>query len=806
MTTPQPPKKAKVAKSTLHSYFSHTAPTTSVQAENPVPNEHEESSHVQNQISSSVIEIERDPGKRRKICDWPFQKRDEVRRLYLVAGPYQPKLQLYKGRQYKDKIRRFQPNWFNEFNWLEYSPTTHKAYCFMCFLFCDDVHASNTSALVHIGFDNWKRVHQGKACVFFLHTGTSAYSPHNKCVTCADSLMTPAQHIDKVIERVSKEEVLKNRLRLKTSIMTVQWLALQGCAFRGHDESEKSLNRGNMIELITYTAKWNEEVREVVLGNAPKNAKYTSPDIQKEILSLMANRVRRMIREEIGDSCFCLLVDEAKDESDREQMAIILRFVNVAGILTERFFAIKGVAETSSETLKHEICDVLSHYNLQVHKLRGQGYDGASNMRGQWNGLQALFLNDCPYAYYVHCFAHRLQLTLVASAKQCDPVWRFFSILDKVINIVKSSAKRNTELQATHRAEIDILLGSGERESGRGANQMSSLQRSGTTRWSSHYDSVLSMIELYNATYKVLENIACDGPNPKARNEADGACTSVKSFNFVFGLHVMKAIMAITDFLCQAFQKESVDILSAIGYVSTSKTLLQNLRDDGWDNLLKQVEEFCLKHSITIPDMKSKMRRGRSEMDLEHYYRFEYFTQSIDYQVAELNSRFSEKSVRLLELSVALDPSNSFESFNADHIYKLAVEFYPDDFEQHERNALMSELTYYHAHVVQNSQFEVPTLSRLCEMLVKTRKAEDFKMLTRLIRLVLTLPVSTATTERAFSAMKHVKTAIRNKMADEFLADSLTIFIERELVSTIDIDSLIDEFAKVKDRRVQLTF
>ncbi|CAH9109630.1 unnamed protein product [Cuscuta europaea] len=335
---------------------------------------------------------------------------------------------------------------------------------------------------------------------------------------------------------------------------------------------------------------------------------------------------------------------------------------------------------------------------------------------------------------------------------------------------------------------------------------MSSLQRSGKTRWSSHYDFVLSMIELYNATCKVLENIACDGPNPKARNEADGTCTSVKSFNFVFGLHVMKAIMAITDFLCQAFQKESVDILSAIGYVSTSKTLLQSLRDDGWDNLLKQVEEFCLKHNITIPDMKTKMRRGRSEVDLEHYYRFEYFTQSIDYQVAELNSRFCEKSVRLLELSVALDPRNSFESFNADHIYNLAVEFYPDDFEQHERNALKSELTFYHIHVAQNSQFQVPTLSHLCEMLVKTRKADDFKMLTRLIRLVLTLPVSTATTERAFSAMKHVKTVIRNKMADEFLADSLTIFIERELVSTIDIDSLIDEFAKVKDRRVQLTF
>jgi hypothetical protein len=38
----------------------------------------------------------------------------------------------------------------------------------------------------------------------------------------------------------------------------------------------------------------------------------------------------------------------------------------------------------------------------------GQGYDGASNMRGEWNGLQALFINDCPYAYYLHYLAHKL--------------------------------------------------------------------------------------------------------------------------------------------------------------------------------------------------------------------------------------------------------------------------------------------------------------------------------------------------------------------------------------------------------------
>ncbi|CAN1753283.1 hypothetical protein LINPERHAP1_LOCUS5104 [Linum perenne] len=79
-------------------------------------------------------------------------------------------------------------------------------------------------------------------------------------------------------------------------------------------------------------------------------------------------------------------------------------------------------------------------------------------------------------------------------------------------------------------------------------------------------------------------------------------------------------------------------------------------------------------------------------------------------------------------------------------------------------------------------------------------------MICRLIRLVLTLPVSTTSIERAFSAMKYVKNDLRNKMADEFLADSLTIFIEREFAINMDPDSIIEEFARLNDHCVQLTF
>jgi hypothetical protein len=99
-------------------------------------------------------------------------------------------------------------------------------------------------------------------------------------------------------------------------------------------------------------------------------------------------------------------------------MAIILRFVNKDGFIQERFFDIIHVKDTSTSTLKDSISYILSQNGLDIQSIRGQGYDGASNMRGEWKGLQALFLNDCPYAYYVHCFAHRLQLALIAVSRE----------------------------------------------------------------------------------------------------------------------------------------------------------------------------------------------------------------------------------------------------------------------------------------------------------------------------------------------------------------------------------------------------
>ena len=58
------------------------------------------------------------------------------------------------------------------------------------------------------------------------------------------------------------------------------------------------------------------------------------------------------------------------------------------------------------------------------------------------------------------------------------------------------------------------------------------------------------------------------------------------------------------------------------------------------------------------------------------------------------------------------------------------------------------------------------------------------------------------TTERAFSTMKVVKTNIRNKMENDFLTDSLMLYIEKDIVSTFSLDSIVDDFENLKERQV----
>ncbi|KAK4557712.1 hypothetical protein RGQ29_007467 [Quercus rubra] len=448
--------------------------------------------------------------------------------------------------------------------------------------------------------------------------------------------------------------------------------------------------------------------------------------------------------------------------------------------MKERFFGLIHVVDTGALTLKKGIYSLLSQYCLDIQNIRGQGYNGASNMRGMWNGLQALILNDCPYAYYIHCFAHRLQLALVKASKQVVPISHFFLTLLFLIKIVSASCKRNEQLKVANANEIARLIDLEELKTGSGLNQI-----------------VSSLLRMFSSTIEVLQNIidgAIDGEN---RAEGESAYEGLTSFEFVFILHLEKETMEITDKFCQALQSQSQDILNAMHLASSTKALIQKFRDDGWDGLLTTVISFCEKHRIDILDMNAH------NVTNEHHYRVNIFYATIDSQLQELNYRFNEDAMELLRLSSTLEPREALKSFRISDLCLLVKNFYPQDFTDYDKQVLEKELYHFEHNVVQDPEFKkLKSISELSQWLVRTGNLEHYKLVYRMVILVLTLLVSTATTERAFSAMKLVKTELRNKMEDDFLNDSLMLYIEKDIASTFSLDSIVDDFEDLKERRV----
>ena len=125
---------------------------------------------------------------------------------------------------------------------------------------------------------------------------------------------------------------------MNASIDCVRFLLRQGLAFHDHDESENSSTQRNFLEVLKFLADHNQEVKSVVLNNAPQNLKLTAPNIQKDIISVATSETIKVIIRELGDALFSVLIDEARDVSTKEQMAVAIRYVDIKGHVIERIF------------------------------------------------------------------------------------------------------------------------------------------------------------------------------------------------------------------------------------------------------------------------------------------------------------------------------------------------------------------------------------------------------------------------------------------------------------------------------------
>ena len=192
------------------------------------------------------------------------------------------------------------------------------------------------------------------------------------------------------------------------------------------------------------------------------------------------------------------------------------------------------------------------------------------------------------------------------------------------------------------------------------------------------------------------------------------------------------------------------------------------MKNDEWISSLTKVSLFCTTHDIPILNMdeifvvSGRLRRNTQQNTNLHHYRVELFYTIIDLQLQELNNRFSEANTNLLLCMAYLNPSNSFVAFDKEKLIHLA-KFYPSDFLGTYILALGSLLQNYIFDMHSNDLFlELQRVGKLAKKLVKTGKHETYPLVYLLVKLVLTLPIATATVERSFSAMKYIKNELCN--------------------------------------------
>ncbi|WVZ58795.1 hypothetical protein U9M48_009024, partial [Paspalum notatum var. saurae] len=275
-----------------------------------IPSENDDNARPQKMARAEFrcSDIVSNPGKRKPIDEYPFATRDQVKRAYVLRGPTQLANYTFLHKWQSGEWRSFQPQWFGSYDWLEYSESKDAAFYLYCYLFFEPGKSEKfgSNVFAKVGYEKWKKALEK----FDKHAASIAHkNAREKC----DDFMSQRKSVTRKIYKYDKEE-----------LDVARFLIMQGEAFCGYNESCSSLNKGTYLELLDWY-KGKVEVVKEAYDKGHKNCKMVSHYIQKDLTKACAEEVMVVIMDEIYGRKFSVLIDESRDVSIKEQMAMILR-------------------------------------------------------------------------------------------------------------------------------------------------------------------------------------------------------------------------------------------------------------------------------------------------------------------------------------------------------------------------------------------------------------------------------------------------------------------------------------------------
>lgn len=376
-------------------------------------------------------------------------------------------------------------------------------------------------------------------------------------------------------EIFSKRELERkeNRKIAEAIFDVIRQIAVQNEAFRGHDKSNTSLNQVKFLEEIEFLAKYYPPL-QLWLQNHPGNISWLSPDIQNEMIEILANNIIDIIKMQVNESKYYSVECDEVTSHKHLYMSIVLRYVH-DNTIYERVVGLKKVVSLTGKSLCDVLVEELGKLKIPLCNMIGKGFDGASNMSGNDKGMQQQLIDaGATLSLYFHRFAHCLNLVLEKYAETLPLVRDVFSTIGSIYKVMEGSPKRNAVYVANLK-RFSIKDG------------RTALRAFSDTRWTgraNNLDTTLNTLPALIATLRELQS-----------NDAtcEGLLVRIGSFEFLLQLLILKECFEFSRYSSEYLQREEMDMVTAVDAVTTLINTFPSLRNE--EKLTKFVESAKVK-------------------------------------------------------------------------------------------------------------------------------------------------------------------------------------------------------------------
>jgi hypothetical protein len=699
----------------------------------------------------------------------------------------------------KPNRRRFSLQWFKRWSWLCYSKLYDGAFCLCCVLFGKETGHNGTKLtnLFKEPLTNWqsatKRLddHEKNSLV---HRDSMLRLSHFQNVMSGNT-----KGVDEQADHLRSERIRYNRRILCAMVETVILAGRQNVALRGHrDDSQhySSTNPGNFQAFLNYRVSGGDTVLAEHFQKAKKNATYRSKTIQNKLVKICGKQIEGKIISEItGSNCpiYSVLADEAADCGNKEQMPIVLRYVDSNKEINERFIKYVHCKEgMTGLALATNIENTLEEVGLPLQNCRGQGYDGASAMSSERKGVSGRIQQKNHKAIYVHCSSHRLNL-VVAKACSILPVKNMLGQAQKIVSFFSGSPTRS-QYMSEKIEEAGLTF--------------RKLVTPSTTRWVERISSLDTFLDAFVVIYQTLNYMQFGGNRNEFKNSTSDAQShfrQVEKFDFVVALVITQNILDHTLSLTVQLQQKKIDIAQSLKLINVLKDNLARLRssvdkyhDLYYDKALELAKKvkLCDPKIPRICDVQTN-RDNYPANTARDYYRLKLTIPLLDHVIGEIESRFPSEMCNLYNGFYVI-PSNFLhcKGVNWKTEFMKFMSAYEDDMPNF--RTIHAELDLWE--ISWKNGFEKVEYDNIADTLRNCNELA-FPNIYVALKILAVVPVTTCECERSVSALRRMKTWLRTTMSNERLNGLAMMHINDDV--TVTVDEVMNTFARQNPTRMQ---